>query len=71
MVALVLADALLEKTGGDSLEEVRRHLEATLSMQAAWPPAPASTSSTISARGDSSPDSQDGRVRSPGGGSEP
>jgi len=28
MVALVLADALLEKTGGDSLAEVRRNLEA-------------------------------------------
>jgi chorismate synthase len=28
MVALVLADALLEKTGGDSLVEVRRNLEA-------------------------------------------
>lgn len=30
MVALVLADALLEKTGGDSLAEVRRNLEAYL-----------------------------------------
>jgi chorismate synthase len=30
VVALVLADALLEKTGGDSLEEVRRNLEAYL-----------------------------------------
>ena len=30
MVALVLADALLEKTGGDSLTEVRRNLEAYL-----------------------------------------
>jgi chorismate synthase len=28
MLAFVLADALLEKTGGDSLEEVRRNLEA-------------------------------------------
>ena len=28
MVALVLADALLEKTGGDSVPEVRRNLEA-------------------------------------------
>jgi len=28
MVAIVLADALLEKTGGDSLVEVRRNLEA-------------------------------------------
>ena len=30
MVALVLADALLEKTGGDSMEEVRRNLEGHL-----------------------------------------
>jgi len=30
VVALVLADALLEKTGGDSLEEVRRNLGAYL-----------------------------------------
>ena len=30
MVALVLADALLEKTGGDSLAEVRRNLQAYL-----------------------------------------
>ncbi len=30
MVALVLADALLDKTGGDSLSEVRRNLEAFL-----------------------------------------
>ncbi len=30
MVALVLADALLEKTGGDSLAEVRRNLRAYL-----------------------------------------
>ncbi|GIG29125.1 chorismate synthase [Cellulomonas marina] len=30
MVALVLADALLEKTGGDSVPEVRRNLEAYL-----------------------------------------
>ncbi|MFI2752057.1 chorismate synthase [Cellulomonas sp. P22] len=30
MVALVLADALLEKTGGDSLAEVRRNLEGYL-----------------------------------------
>ena len=28
VVALVLADALLEKTGGDSLDEVRRNLAA-------------------------------------------
>jgi chorismate synthase len=31
MVALVLADALLEKVGGDSLSEVRRNLESYLS----------------------------------------
>ena len=37
MVALVLADALLEKAGGDSLEEVRRHLAATLDLQRRWP----------------------------------
>ncbi len=30
VVALVLADALLEKTGGDSLDEVRRNLEGYL-----------------------------------------
>jgi chorismate synthase len=30
VVALVLADALLEKTGGDSLLEVRRNLDAYL-----------------------------------------
>jgi chorismate synthase len=33
MLALVLADALLEKTGGDSLEEVRAHLETTRALQ--------------------------------------
>jgi len=33
MLALVLADALLEKTGGDSLDEVRAHLEATRAQQ--------------------------------------
>ena len=30
MVALVLADALFEKTGGDSLTEVSRNLDAYL-----------------------------------------
>ena len=30
MVALVVADALLEKTGGDSVDEVRRNLGAYL-----------------------------------------
>jgi chorismate synthase len=37
MVALVLADALLEKTGGDSMAEVRAHFEATVALQRAWP----------------------------------
>ncbi|WP_026427473.1 chorismate synthase [Actinomyces slackii] len=35
MVALVLADALLDKTGGDSLPESRRNLEAYLARTAA------------------------------------
>jgi chorismate synthase len=37
MVALVLADAVLEKLGGDSMTEVKAHLEATLTQQRAWP----------------------------------
>ncbi len=37
MVALVLADALLEKIGGDSMAEVKAHWEATLAQQRAWP----------------------------------
>lgn len=37
MVALVLADAFLEKMGGDSMAEVRAHFEATRGQQAAWP----------------------------------
>jgi chorismate synthase len=37
MVALVLADALLEKLGGDSMAELRAHLAATLALQQAWP----------------------------------
>ncbi len=37
MVALVLADALLVKVGGDSMTEVRAHFEATLAQQRAWP----------------------------------
>ena len=37
MVALVLADALLEKLGGDSMAELRAHHEATLAQQRAWP----------------------------------
>lgn len=37
MVALVLADALLEKLGGDSMSELKAHWEATLAQQRAWP----------------------------------
>lgn len=37
MVALVLADALLEKVGGDSMREVLAHFDATLGQQRAWP----------------------------------
>ncbi|HEX7180343.1 MAG TPA: chorismate synthase, partial [Thermoanaerobaculia bacterium] len=37
MVALVLADALLEKLGGDSMAEVKAHYEATLAQQRDWP----------------------------------
>ena len=37
MVALVLADSLLEKVGGDSLAEFRSHFDATLSLQRNWP----------------------------------
>ena len=33
MLAFVLADALLEKTGGDSMGEVRRNLDAFLVAQ--------------------------------------
>lgn len=40
MVALVLADALLEKLGGDSLPELRAHFAATLAQQRAWPETP-------------------------------
>jgi hypothetical protein len=29
MVAFVLADAFLEKFGGDSIDEIRAHVEAT------------------------------------------
>jgi chorismate synthase len=39
MVALVLADALLEKLGGDSMAEVRAHFERTLALQRSWPAA--------------------------------
>ena len=37
MVALVLADALLEKLGGDSMAELKAHWEATAAQQRAWP----------------------------------
>ncbi len=37
MVALVLADAMLEKLGGDSLVEVKAHAEATRALQSRWP----------------------------------
>jgi chorismate synthase len=37
MVALVLADALLLKTGGDSLVEVMAHFRATIDLQDSWP----------------------------------
>jgi chorismate synthase len=40
MVALVLADALLEKLGGDSMAELREHFDATRHRQAAWPHRP-------------------------------
>ena len=40
VVALVLADALLEKTGGDSLAEVRRNLDAYLASLPGLPAAP-------------------------------
>ncbi len=37
MVALVLADAILEKYGGDSMVEVKAHFEASQALQADWP----------------------------------
>jgi chorismate synthase len=37
MVALVLAEALLAKVGGDSLREMRAHYDATMAQQRAWP----------------------------------
>jgi chorismate synthase len=40
MVALVLADALLDKLGGDSLPELLAHFEATLAQQGRWPHRP-------------------------------
>jgi len=37
MLALVLADALLEKIGGDSMTEAKAHFETTLAQQRSWP----------------------------------
>jgi chorismate synthase len=37
MVALVLADSLLEKTGGDSIAEVEANFDSTLRLQRDWP----------------------------------
>ncbi|HSL81943.1 MAG TPA: chorismate synthase [Thermoanaerobaculia bacterium] len=37
MVALVLADAVLEKLGGDSMQELLAHWEATKALQGEWP----------------------------------
>lgn len=37
MVALVLADALLEKLGGDSMAELEAHWETSRALQKAWP----------------------------------
>lgn len=37
MVALILADALLEKLGGDSMVEIEAHFESTRRLQAQWP----------------------------------
>jgi chorismate synthase len=37
MVALVLADALLEKLGGDSIRELQAHWESTRALQRSWP----------------------------------
>jgi chorismate synthase len=37
MLALVLADALLEKLGGDSLAELEAHWESTQHLQHDWP----------------------------------
>jgi hypothetical protein len=36
MVALVLADALLDKLGGDSMAELLAHLAATRELERAW-----------------------------------
>ena len=36
MLAFVLADALLEKTGGDSMDEVRRNFDGFVAAQRAF-----------------------------------
>jgi len=38
MLALVLADAALEKLGGDSMTELLAHFDATIRQQRDWPP---------------------------------
>lgn len=38
MLALVLADAALEKYGGDSMAELAAHFEASRALERAWPP---------------------------------
>ena len=38
MMAIELASVLLEKVGGDSMDEVRAHFEATVALQRSWPP---------------------------------
>ena len=47
MIALVVADAVLEKTGGDSMVEVRAHLKRTHEQQQRWPSRRADESDTI------------------------
>jgi len=37
MVALVLADALLTKLGGDSMQEIKAHWQTTRELQSKWP----------------------------------
>ncbi|HKI86935.1 MAG TPA: chorismate synthase [Thermoanaerobaculia bacterium] len=40
MVALILADAMADKLGGDSLAEMKAHLEGTKTLQREWPGQP-------------------------------
>ena len=40
MVALELADALLVKLGGDSIQELLAHWNASRDLQESWPPRP-------------------------------